>query len=178
MLQPLSIVDALKPADVDQMLDRQDTPVNFIIDQINFGRGKQWFVSRVRTIACSILDISRYDPLEKRGHQIQTISLDVWHILDNDRHSLSPSSAGQFYSDDVYIIRWKYKLNPLGAGLERKADIARDRLVYWIWQGFNANLNEKGISSIMGIFLNEEKGAHVRERERRIIRLIDKDFSF
>ena len=112
----------------------------------------------------SIFEISRYDPREKRGHDIQTISLDVWHIFDNDRHALPPSSSGQFYSDDVYIIRWKYKLNPLG-NVERKADIARDRLVYWIWQGLNANLNEKGISSIMSIFLNEEKGAQVRDRE-------------
>lgn len=118
---------------------------------------------------------SRYDPLEKRGHQIQTISLDVWHIFDNDRHLLLPSSSGQFYSDDVYIIRWKYKLNPLG-NVERKTDISRDRLVYWIWQGHNANLNEKGISSILGVFLAEEKGAHVSEQ--LFDRLIDKNFDF
>lgn len=43
--QPLSIVDTLKPADVHQMLDRLEPPVNTIIDQINFGRGRQWFVS-------------------------------------------------------------------------------------------------------------------------------------
>lgn len=104
--------------------------------------------------------------MEKRGHQIQTISLDVWYISDNDRHALSPSSSGQFYSDDVYIIRWKYKLNPIG--LERKADTHRDRFVYWIWQGINANLNEKGISSIMAVFPHEEKGAHVSEKNRFI----------
>jgi hypothetical protein len=34
-------------------------------------------------------------------------------------------------------------------------------VIYWIWQGFNANLNEKGISAIMSVFLNEEKGIHV-----------------
>lgn len=123
-----------------------------------------------------ISKISRYDPLENRGHEIQTISLDGWHIFDNDRHPLPPSSLGQFYSDDVYIIRWKYKLNPLG-NVERKADISRDRLVYWIWQGHNANLNEKGISSILGVFLTEEKGAHVSEREL-FHRLLDKDFSY
>jgi hypothetical protein len=43
-VQPLSIVETLKPADVDKMLVKQDNPVNLILDQINFGRGKQWFV--------------------------------------------------------------------------------------------------------------------------------------
>ena len=43
-IQPLSIVETLKPADVDKMLVKQDNPVNLIVDQINFGRGKQWFV--------------------------------------------------------------------------------------------------------------------------------------
>lgn len=101
--------------------------------------------------------------MEKRGHQIQTTSLDVWCIFDNARHALPPSSFGQFYSEDVYIIRWKYKLNPLG--LERKADSHRDRFIYWIWQGMNANLNEKGISSIMTGFPHEDKGAHVNEKK-------------
>jgi supervillin len=101
----------------------------------------------------------RYDPLENRGHQIETISLNVWHIDENNRHELSKSSYGQFYSNDVYIIRWKYKLLPLGS--ERKTDISRDRVAYWIWQGINANLNEKGISALMSVLLSEEKGANV-----------------
>ncbi len=101
----------------------------------------------------------RYDPVEKRGHQIQTISLDIWHVNDNNRYELPKSSYGQFYSDDVYIIRWKYKLIPIG--IERKTDIIRDRIIYWIWQGINANLNEKGLSAVMSVFLNEEKGVHV-----------------
>ena len=105
------------------------------------------------------LRIFRYDPLEQRGHQIQTVSLNVWLIDDNDRHELPKSSYGQFYSYDVYIIRWKYKLNPIGT--ERKTDVTRDRVIYWIWQGVHANLNEKGISAIMSVFLNEEKGNHV-----------------
>jgi supervillin len=97
--------------------------------------------------------------LENRGHQIETISLNVWHIDENNRHELSKSSYGQFYSNDVYIIRWKYKLLPLGS--ERKTDISRDRVAYWIWQGINANLNEKGISALMSVLLSEEKGANV-----------------
>ncbi len=97
--------------------------------------------------------------MENRGHQIETISLNVWHIDENNRHELSKSSYGQFYSNDVYIIRWKYKLLPLGS--ERKTDISRDRVAYWIWQGINANLNEKGISALMSVLLSEEKGANV-----------------
>ena len=37
-------MDTLKPADVNEMLDREETSVNTIIDQINLGRGKQWSV--------------------------------------------------------------------------------------------------------------------------------------
>ena len=126
------------------MLDQSPPPVNLIVDQINLGRGRSWF-----------------DPRAKHGHQIHTISLDIWHIDDNNRHELAKSSYGQFYSDDVYIIRWKYSLSPIGT--ERKTDVNRERLIYWIWQGVNANLNEKGISGLMSVFLNEEKGVQVGE---------------
>ncbi len=56
------------------------------------------------------LKYSRYDPVELRGHDVQTISIDVWHVSENERHEVSESSYGQFHSDDVYIIRWRYKL--------------------------------------------------------------------
>jgi hypothetical protein len=94
-----------------------------------------------------------------RGHDIETISLNVWHVSDNDRHELSTSSYGQFYSNDVYIIRWRYKI----ISTEKKTDITRDRVAYWIWQGYNANPNEQGISSLMSMFVNEEKGPHVNK---------------
>ena len=83
----------LKPADVQKMLARQDNPVNMILEQANLGRGKHW-----------------YDPVELRGHDVQTISLNVWHVSDNERHEVNKSSYGQFHTDDVYIIRWRYKL--------------------------------------------------------------------
>ncbi|CAF5210985.1 unnamed protein product [Rotaria magnacalcarata] len=143
--RPPSIVETLKPADVYNMLSTQESPVNIILEQVNLGRGQYW-----------------YDPIEMRGHQIQTVDVNVWHVSDNERHELSQSSYGQFYSDDVYIVRWKYKLIQIGNGsaLERKPDIGRDRVVFWIWQGINASPNEKGLSALMTILFNEEKGPH------------------
>jgi hypothetical protein len=44
IFQPPSIVETLKPADVYKMLAEQDNPVNLILEQINLGRGKHWFV--------------------------------------------------------------------------------------------------------------------------------------
>ncbi len=44
----------------------------------------------------------------------------------------------------------------------RKTDTGRDRVAYWIWQGINASPNEKGLSALMTVFLDEEKGPHVR----------------
>lgn len=38
------------------------------------------------------------------------MSLNVWHVSEVERYELSNSSYGQFHSDDVYIIRWRYKL--------------------------------------------------------------------
>lgn len=131
------------------MLDNAPPPVNLTVDQINLGRGRAWF-----------------DPRENYGHQIQTIALNIWHVDDNNRHELAKSSYGQFYSDDVYIIHWKYKLVPIGN--ERKTDVNRERVIYWIWQGINANLNEKGISGLLSVFLSEEKGAHVSDEHSLI----------
>lgn len=49
-----------------------------------------------------------------------------------------------------------------GKASVRKNDTGRDRVAYWIWQGANASSNEKGISALMTVFLDEEKGPHVR----------------
>ncbi|CAF0935876.1 unnamed protein product [Adineta ricciae] len=149
--RPPSIVEMLKPADVQKMLARQDNPVNMVLEQASLGRGKHW-----------------YDPIELRGHDVQTISLNVWHVSDNERHEVNKSSYGQFHTDDVYIIRWRYKLVAsgfhsitTGKASVRKTDTGRDRVAYWIWQGVNASPNEKGISALMTVFLDEEKGPHI-----------------
>jgi supervillin len=133
-------------------------------------------VESIGSLIASSIDVSihrshvysRYDAVEMRGHNVQTMGLNVWHVSDNERHELSQESYGQFYSDDVYIIRWRYKL--VASGFHsittgkvsvRKADTGRDRVAYWIWQGVNASSNEKGISALMTVFLDEEKGPHV-----------------
>ena len=93
----------LKPADVQKMLMKQDNPVNMILEQASLGRGKHW-----------------YDPVELRGHDVQTMTLNVWHVSENERHELPEASYGQFHSDDVYIIRWRYKL--VASGEEEEED--------------------------------------------------------
>jgi supervillin len=50
-----------------------------------------------------------------------------------------------------------------GQAAVRKTDTGRDRVAYWIWQGINASPNEKGLSALMTVFLDEEKGPHVRK---------------
>jgi hypothetical protein len=42
--QPPSIVDTLKPADVHKMLIKEEDSVNMILEQVNLGRGRHWFV--------------------------------------------------------------------------------------------------------------------------------------
>ena len=150
------------------MLEKSDTSVNLVLEQINLGRGKHWFVlltlfSPSKNNTEHRLISPRYDPVEMRGHNVQTIAIDVWHVTETERSELSKSSYGQFHSDDVYIIRWRYKLTPLtfGQTSATKPDIGRDRVAYWIWQGVNATPNERGISALMAVCVNEEKGPHV-----------------
>ena len=100
----------LKPADVQKMLMKQDNPVNMILEQASLGRGKRWYVNNENAVRLLIPFAFRYDPVELRGHDVQTIALNVWHGSENDRHELPEASYGQFHSDDVYIIRWRYKL--------------------------------------------------------------------
>lgn len=142
----MSIVDLLKPVDVDQMLMKCEQPVNLVLEQVNLGRGREW-----------------YDLSGKSGHQVQTLSVNIWHVSDNDRMELPKSSYGQFHSDDVYVVRWRYKLFPVNPNQKslQKPDLQRDRVAYWIWQGLNASSNERGISALMAVCLNEEKGPHV-----------------
>ena len=130
------------------MLPKPDTPVNLVLEQVSLGRGKHWF-----------------DPVEMRGHEVQTNSLDIWYINENERFELPKSSYGQFYSDEVYIVRWRYKLVTIvnGKSPGQKPDTGRNRVAYWIWQGANTNPNEKGISALMSVFFDEEKGPHVSE---------------
>ena len=131
------------------MLIIRENPVNIILEQTSLGRGKYW-----------------YDPVDHRGHHIQTLTVNVWHISDNERSELPRTSYGQFHSDDVYVVRWRYKLRPLDNSQSSimKADLYRDRVAYWIWQGMAASPNERGISTLMAVCLNEEKGPHVSDR--------------
>ena len=121
----------MKPADAQQMIVEKENPLSFVLEQTDVGR----------------------------GDHVQTLSVDVWQMNDNEPLQLNRSSYGQFYSDEVFIVRWRYKLNPQTSVV--KADITRDRVAYWIWQGSNASPNERGISALFGVCFNEEKGPHV-----------------
>ncbi|CAF1655978.1 unnamed protein product, partial [Didymodactylos carnosus] len=47
-----------------------------------------------------------------------------------------------------------------GKASVRKTDTGRDRTSYFIWQGAKSSPNEKGLSALMTVFLDEEKGPH------------------
>ena len=61
---------------------------------------------------------SYYDASERRQYEIDTLDLQVWHVSsDVDKEGvvlLDEKEAGEFYSEDTYVVRWKYKVSLTG----------------------------------------------------------------
>ena len=122
----------MKPADVQQMIIEKEHPISFVLEQIDLGRGEN----------------------------VETLSINVWQMNENEPIELNRSSYGQFYSDEIFLVRWRYKLNS-SLIQTTKPELTRNRVAYWIWQGANASPNERGISALFSVCFNEEKGPHV-----------------
>lgn len=61
---------------------------------------------------------SYYDAEERRQYEIETLDTKVWHVSsDGDKEGvvlLSKNEIGQFFSEDTYVVRWKYKVSLTG----------------------------------------------------------------
>uniref|UniRef100_A0A3B4D0I2 Gelsolin n=1 Tax=Pygocentrus nattereri TaxID=42514 RepID=A0A3B4D0I2_PYGNA len=70
----------------------------------------------------------------------------IWRIEGSDKVEVNPSTYGQFYGGDSYIIQYSY---------QHKG--CRGQIIY-IWQGEVSSQDEKGASSILAAQLDEELG--------------------
>lgn len=52
-----------------------------------------------------------------RTQEINTVSVDVWHILEFDYSRLPRQSIGQFHEGDAYVVKWKYMVSTSGQSL-------------------------------------------------------------
>ncbi|KYN01110.1 Supervillin [Cyphomyrmex costatus] len=136
------------PDENDDMWLPNSSPVDFILEGCHLGRG----------IGC-------YDNELKKEYVVTTTSIMVWHIDEFSHTLLDGSSVGQFYSGDSYIIQWTYSVTITGrelSGLPSKHSAkGRDRSVYFIWQGRNASLNERGAAALLTIELDSNRGPQV-----------------
>ncbi|XP_068165981.1 gelsolin-like [Antennarius striatus] len=70
----------------------------------------------------------------------------IWRIEGSDKALVDPSTYGQFYGGDSYIIQYEYQHNN-----------RRGQIIY-IWQGAESSQDEVGASAILGAKLDEELG--------------------
>jgi hypothetical protein len=84
--------------DIPEMVKLKMKDPNLELEMASLGRGK-----------------SHYDVLEHRHYNIETLSTRVWHVTENTAVHLSSDIWGcQFYSEESYVIRWKYKISLVG----------------------------------------------------------------
>ncbi|XP_011642460.1 supervillin-like [Pogonomyrmex barbatus] len=117
-----------------------------------------------------------YDNELKKEYVVATTSIMIWHIDEFSHTLLDGSSIGQFYSGDSYIVQWTYSVTITGrelGGLPSKHSAkGRDRFVYFIWQGRNASLSERGAAALLTVELDNDRGPQVRVN-KIIINLLD-----
>ncbi len=109
---------------------------------------------------------SYYDAAERRQYEIETLSIQFWHVTDLDIAELPEREFGQFYSENTFVIRWKYKVSLTGKTLKgapsKHVAVGRERWAYFFWHGSDSKAADQGISALMTVELDEEKGPQIR----------------
>lgn len=99
-------------------------------------------------------------------HNVSTTEIKMWHISENEKRELDPRASTQFFSGEAYVVRWYYHVTATGRTLKgapsRHNVTGRFRVAYFFWQGKNSSLSDKGVSALMTVELDEERGPHVR----------------
>lgn len=70
----------------------------------------------------------------------------IWRIEGSDKVPVDPSTYGQFYGGDSYIILYSYRHG------------GRQGHIIYIWQGADSTQDEIGASAILGAQLDDELG--------------------
>ncbi|XP_062398347.1 gelsolin-like [Sardina pilchardus] len=70
----------------------------------------------------------------------------IWRIEGSDKVPVDPSSYGQFYGGDSYLIQYSYRHG------------GRQGQIIYIWQGDDSGQDEKGTAAILATQLDDELG--------------------
>eukprot|EP01132_Coremiostelium_polycephalum_P001564 gene1564-1983_t len=75
----------------------------------------------------------------------------IWRIEEFQKVPLDPSTYGQFYSGDSYLILYTYFFKN------------KDNYLIYFWQGRNSSINEKGTSALLTIELDDQLQGMAKE---------------
>ncbi|XP_033964119.1 supervillin a isoform X6 [Pseudochaenichthys georgianus] len=148
-----SASDQRRAYDASLMLPLLQVPVSTKLDGFSVGRGYGLVKAE-----------------EWRSYEINTLVVEVWHILEFDYSRLPLQSIGQFHEGDTYVMKWKYMVST-AVGRRQKPDqqktagAGKEKCCYFFWQGRNSTVSEKGTSALMTVELDEERGAQVQVQQ-------------
>ncbi|XP_034090350.1 supervillin a isoform X9 [Gymnodraco acuticeps] len=148
-----SASDQRRAYDASLMLPLLQVPVSTKLDGFSVGRGYGLVKAE-----------------EWRSYEINTLAVEVWHILEFDYSRIPLQSIGQFHEGDTYVMKWKYMVST-AVGRRQKPDqqktagAGKEKCCYFFWQGRNSTVSEKGTSALMTVELDEERGAQVQVQQ-------------
>uniref|UniRef100_A0A8C9UZQ6 Supervillin n=1 Tax=Scleropages formosus TaxID=113540 RepID=A0A8C9UZQ6_SCLFO len=137
-----------RPYDALLMLPVLQTPVSTVLDGVDVGRG-----------------YGLVEGDDRRRFEINTLSVDVWHILEFDYSRLPRQSIGQFHEGDAYVVKWRYMVSATVGRRQnpeqvRASGAGKEKCSYFFWQGRHSTVSEKGTSALMTVELDEERESH------------------
>ena len=50
----------------------------------------------------------------RREFEVDTLSVDMWHVLEYEQYQMEPLCFGQLHDHDTYVIRWRYRITQSG----------------------------------------------------------------
>lgn len=138
----------IQPCDVKDLTASASEP-DLIVEGTHLGRGSQYF-----------------DEEFSRCFEFETNSITCWRISENSYEKMEPTSLGQFFDEESYILRWKYRMTVKGRELSGKPSkhlqSGRDRTIFFFWQGRNASRNEQGAVALLTVELDSESAPQIR----------------
>ncbi|KAG0713102.1 Supervillin [Chionoecetes opilio] len=103
---------------------------------------------------------------ERRLLTISTNDFKVWHVSEYGKVQMSEASRSHLYTGDSYVVRWYYHVTASGRTLKGEPSkhnvTGRSRVAYFFWQGKDSSVSDKGVSALMTVELDEERGPHIR----------------
>lgn len=118
---------------------------------LTVGMGKGYVANRIARIQKVPFDASTLHQSDAMAAQHRMLDegtgeKKIWRMEGSDKVPVDPSSYGQFYGGDSYIILYNYQHS------------TRQGQVIYIWQGVESSKDEIGASAILAAQLDEELG--------------------